>query len=317
MVDGGEVEDDEGAGQVDAGRGGTVEHPPQIAGHQTPELEGHLTTVGGQIGGRAPHRGGGRFVRHQHGVHDRRQRRGRTGVGHLGHGQLDGGAFTGKQDAPETGCRQRRQQLGPPPRGVVARGVTGRGAARRCGRGRGRVKRVQSDGAARSQRHRLDTPGPGQPAVLALGVHHPGPAAEHRLAPQIRFHESALAPPDLTEHDHVGVGEHAAPVEVEGVVGERPAEQVAAHHHAPAAQPRLRRERVGGTEMPGGGQVRRHSHETHPLRDRLRPGRAPAAGCRRRPVPGRRSNAEVPGRPGRPPAPPDRRPPRARRDRRR
>ena len=101
------------------------------------------------------------------------------------------------------------------------------------------VERVEPDRAARAQRHGLHPPGAGQRAVLTLGVHHPGPSPEHRQAPQIGLHERALAPADLPDHDHVGIGEEPAPVELEGVVGERRprAGRGPPGHRAPPARP--------------------------------------------------------------------------------
>ncbi len=79
------------------------------------------------------------------------------------------------------------------------------------------LSRIEPPGAA----PRVRPPGPGQRPVLPFGVHHPGPAPERGQAPQIGLHERALAPADLPDHDHVGVGEAPAAVELEGVVRER------------------------------------------------------------------------------------------------
>src|SRR6202044_1563668 len=74
---------------------------------------------------------------------------------------------------------------------------------------------------------------------------------EDGLAPQKRLDERALAPPDLTEDDHVRVGHHSRRVELERVEDERAAEQVVADHDAALPKPRLGDERVGSAEVPG------------------------------------------------------------------
>jgi hypothetical protein len=71
------------------------------------------------------------------------------------------------------------------------------------------------------------------------------------LPPQERLHEGALAAADLTEDDHVRIGDDARRVELERVEDERTAQEVVAYHHAPLAEARLRDERVGGAEVAG------------------------------------------------------------------
>src|ERR1019366_3048594 len=89
-----------------------------------------------------------------------------------------------------------------------------------------RIKRVESDRSAWTERHWSHTPGSGQVAVLALGINNPGPSPENGLAPEKRLDEGALAPADLPEDHHVGVGHHALGVELEGVEDEGPTEEV-------------------------------------------------------------------------------------------
>ena len=101
-------------------------------------------------------------------------------------------------------------------------------------------------------------PGLGQRTVLTLGVDHPGAAAEHGLAPEVGLHEGALAPADLPDDHHVGIGHHALSVEAERVVDERAAEEVAADEHPLVAEPGLgsptgRRRRDGGSWPRGPG----------------------------------------------------------------
>ena len=125
-----------------------------------------------------------------------------------------------------------------------------RPAARPRPGGRG-VQRVEPDRTARAQGHGTHAPGLGQRAVLALRVDHPGLAAEDGLAPEVGLHERALAPADLPEHHHVGIGHHALPVEDERVVDERAAEEVPPDEHAlvPEARPRS----PAGRRRPGAG----------------------------------------------------------------
>ena len=153
----------------------------------------------------------------------------------------------GPQVAAETGHGQGRGQDQAPAVGAVARPsrlVLG-------------VERVEADPAPGAERHRLHAPGLGQGPVLALGVHHPGVAAEHRLTPQVGLHERALAPADLPEHDGVRVGDDPVPVEDEGVVDERAAEHVAADEDPLVAEAGLGDQGIGGAQVAGGGHVGR------------------------------------------------------------
>ena len=122
---------------------------------------------------------------------------------------------------------------------------------------------LSADRAARAQRHGLHAPGARQRAVFAFGVDDPGPTPEDGETPQIGLDERALAPPDLSDHHHVGVGERARPVQLEGVIGERGPQQVPSHQHATAArgptdtetETGLAQKGVDGSEMSGGGLV--------------------------------------------------------------
>ena len=168
------------------------------------------------------------------------------------------GALAGRQPPAEARAGQGGEQLHPAaPRGVG----TGPGVTVVVGPG---IERIEADGTTGSQGHRSHAPRVGQVAVLALGVDHPGPATEHRLAPQEGLDERALAPTDLAEHDHVRVGHHAGRVELEGVEDERAAEQVVADHHATAAEARLGDERVGRAEVARGHLMGRQTGHALP-----------------------------------------------------
>ena len=117
------------------------------------------------------------------------------------------------------------------------------------------VQWVEPDGAAGPQCHRSHAPGGGQVAVLTLGVDHPGPAAEDGLAPEERLDEGALAPADLAEHHHVGIGHHPLGVELEGIEDERPAQQVVTDDDAPLPEPGFGNEGVGRAEVARGDLV--------------------------------------------------------------
>ena len=119
------------------------------------------------------------------------------------------------------------------------------------------VERVQANGTTGVQRHGPDAPCAGQVAVLALGIHHPRPAAEDRLPPEKGLDKGALAPADLAEDDHVRVRHHAGRVELEGIEHEGAAEQVVADDDAASTQSRLGDERVRRAEVARGDLVGR------------------------------------------------------------
>src|ERR1039457_272993 len=116
------------------------------------------------------------------------------------------------------------------------------------------------------QGHGFDSPGLGERRVLPFRIHHPRPAAEYRLTPQVRLHKGALAPTDLAEDDHVGIRQESASIELEGVVDEGTTEQVTSDEDAAPTEPGFGREGVGGTEMPGGGLVCGDAHEQKMVR---------------------------------------------------
>ncbi len=155
----------------------------------------------------------------------------------------------GTELATEAGHGQGRGQGGP-----VSAGTVLGGGARTPGLRPG-VERVEPHRAAGAKGHRTDAPGLGQGPVLALRVHHPGMAAEHRLAPQVGLHERTLAPADLTEHHGVGIGDHPVPVEDERVVDEGATQYVPADEHAMVAEPGLADQRIGRTQVTGGGDM--------------------------------------------------------------
>ena len=140
------------------------------------------------------------------------------------------------------------------------------------------IERVEPDGAPRPQSHRPHAPRRGQVPVLTLGIHHPGPATEDGLAPQEGLDERALAPADLPEDHHVGVGHHTLGVELEGVEDEGSTEEVVTDHHPSLAQPGLGNEGIGRPQIAGGDLVGGHSRS-----DRARHAKERSAA--RRPVP--------------------------------
>ncbi len=132
--------------------------------------------------------------------------------------------------------------------------TTGSGPDHGFGTGFG-VQRIQADGTARAQRHRGDTPRLGQGPVLPFRIDHPGMAPEDGLAPQVGLDEGALPPTDLAEHHHVGIGHHPLSVERERVVDEGTAEHVPTDEDALVPETGLAHQRIGGTEVPGGGHM--------------------------------------------------------------
>ena len=250
-IDRREVEDHEGAPERDAGGRLAVEHPAQVAADQSPQLERHLATVGRHLPGLRPNRARRGRARLQQRLDDtgERRRAGLVAAGRHGvDGQVEGAALTREERAPEAGRGQRGQKLAP--RSGHLLGV----------HPDGRVEGVQPDPTTGTERDRLAAPGAGQWPVLALGVDHPCPAAEHGLSPQVGLHERALAPADLAEHDHVGVGDRSGPVQLERVVREGATQQVPSHQHAAAAEAGLGGKRVGGPEMASGGLVGGERH---------------------------------------------------------
>ena len=234
VVEGGQVQHDERPVEVEPRRRGAVEHAAQVAGDQTPQFERDVASVLGQ--------------RARVGA----DRASRLGVGASRASTTSGSVGT---DAALLGTDPARQ-VDRHPLSAGSRSARGQAAAKRTeelafdGRRRprwtppvapraaGPFERIQSHRAAGSQGHRAAHPiAAASVAVLALGVDHPGPAPEDRLAPQIGLDEGALAPADLAEHDHVRVGHHPLLVELERVEDERPAEEVVADQDAATAQP--------------------------------------------------------------------------------
>ena len=145
-----------------------------------------------------------------------------TTAGRVGTGPSAWPLASAKSTATRSRGRRPRPRQARPARPAVRPG--GRPPSSAPGRAEGSAPGPGSSGLSRTappgRRATGGPPGVGQGAVLALGVDHPGPAAEHGLAPQVGLDEGALAPADLAEDDHVGVGEHPCGVQLEGVVDE-------------------------------------------------------------------------------------------------
>jgi hypothetical protein len=222
-----------------------VDQPAQFQRHIAAVLE--QGAARGAQGRRRAGRGGQERVDHRgHGRH-------LGPAGRVGQGRSQRGALAGHEAAPQAGTGQRGQEFELAPRRAPL------GLRHRAGGAGPGVQRVEADGPAGPQRHRPHAPGVGQVAVLALGVDDPGAPAEHRLAPQEALDEGALAPADLAEHHHVGVGHHPLGVQLEGVEDEGTAQQVVADHRAAMAQAGLGDERVGRAQVAGGDLVHGHS----------------------------------------------------------
>ena len=255
-----EIEHDQRGREVQARCGRPVEHAPQVAGDQPSQLERHVPAIleqGATLGaqGRRGGCGGCQQRLHHHA--------GRSGprpwrLCHRGgaHRGPERGPLAGQQVAAEAGAGQRGQQFQSTARRAV-------GAVQLVAVGAG-VERVEADGPAGSQRHRAHPPGIGQVAVLAFGVDHPRPATEHGLPPQKGLDEGALAPPDLAEDHHVGVGDHAGGVELERVVDEGPTQQVIADHRTSVTQAGLSDEGVGRPEVARGHLMGRDAPHCSP-----------------------------------------------------
>jgi hypothetical protein len=149
-------------------------------------------------------------------------------------------------------------------------------------------QRVQARGPAGLQAqddaaHRL-----GQRAVLALRVDVLEDAAEDALAERVCLRQRALAPAQLPDHDHVGVGEQPGGVEHPRVVDERAAVLVAADVDAACAQAGLGDGRVGRLNVRARGLVTapvRVASQPHQVRRRWlrtlpRPRASPRRSCR-------------------------------------
>ena len=229
------------------------------------------------------------------------KRRDTPGAAHSNEGQVDGDTLAGEQGPPQTGRRQRRKQLHLPTVGTD-RSLLGRPLDRRSSTVRrwidppasAGIEGVEPDRAAGTEGNGRHAPGRGQGAVLALRIHHPGPATEDRLAPEVRLDERALPPSDLSEHDHVGVADHALRVELERVIDERAAEEIMTHQDPAVPQAALRHQGIGGPEIPRRDLVGRHPrprsgtaqqpagpHQPNRCRERnLTTGHVPGGACR-------------------------------------
>ena len=179
----------------------------------------------------------------------------------------------GSRSRPEAGDGQRRGEGGPPHgrpvQGAVALPAV---AAQPVAAVSSGLSRTGPPGR-RETGHR--SPRFAQWPVLPFRIDHPGAAAEHGLAPQIRLDEAALAPADLADHHHVRVGHHAGPVQGERVVDERATQHVPPDEHARRAPGRPRppagRRRTDGGWWPRGRAGRAAVGRPSALTQRPRP----------------------------------------------
>ena len=253
----GQVEHDERPVESDARRRRPVEHAGQVALDQPPQLEGDLPPVGGQAGDVGVNGGRRRRIGHQQGVDDPGQGRPVRPAGGDGrHGQLGRGAL-----APAAAVRPRDAAASEHSSSPWRRTRRADRRRRRRRSGSSGLSRMPDPGAMRSG---IGAARRGQRPVLALRVDHPGLAAEDLLAPQEGLDEARLAPPDLAEDQHVGIGQHAGAVQLPRVVAERPAEQIPADVGAPTAEAALGHERIGGLEVGRGGPVGRRRRHASP-----------------------------------------------------
>ena len=208
VVDGGQVENDEGTAQTDARRSSRPSNIPWRSPATKPtKLEGHVSAVGGQCLRRGAH--GARPTARSAPAALRPPRA--MSVQSAGP-VVDAQASTPSATASSMAVRS----VGASVRPRLAAAKEASSSARR----RVTSSRPSPDGwrVQRVQPH----PHPGRsatgsiPQARARAPYSPfgsttqAPAAEHRLSPEVGLHERALAPADLAEHDHVGVGEDAA-----------------------------------------------------------------------------------------------------------
>ena len=245
-VESGQVEDDQRPGEIESSGRGRVEHPADVPVHETSQFEGDVAAVLEEVvepGAQRTRRVGTRCEQSLDHRGHRGHVRPRRGGGQC---RAQRRALAGQQAAAETRTGQRCQQLRPSARRTA---LAVDDTTRVLGP---RVERVEADGATRPQGHRPHAPRRGQVPVLALRVHHPRPAAEDGLAPQEGLDERALPPADLTEDDHVGIGDDPLRVQLEGVEDERTPEEVVPDHHPALAQAGLGDEWVRRAEIARG-----------------------------------------------------------------
>jgi hypothetical protein len=128
------------------------------------------------------------------------------------------------------------------------------------------VERVEPQLSPRSQSDHFSAAEARHRPVLPLGVHHHDAPPEHPLPETQRLHQCGLAAPQLTGDHHVGRGEHPLLVELERVVGERTAEQIAPDVGAAPAEAALRDERIRALQVRGGeamGPLTPHLNPRH------------------------------------------------------
>jgi hypothetical protein len=111
-----------------------------------------------------------------------------------------------------------------------------------------RGERVQPDRSAWAQLDDGAAERVSEGCVFAFDVDDSGDSAEDVLAVDQRLDQAGLGRPDVSDEDHVGIGELAA-IELPRVIDKGPAMQIAPHVHATGAQAALGHERVGGLQV--------------------------------------------------------------------
>ena len=219
-------------------------------------------------------------------------------LGGLTQGGVDGRPLTGPEVPAQAGHGQRRGQDHP--------------ARRRSARRSGSVRPprptsssvssgIEPDRTPGTQRHRLRRPRPGPAARTHPWGRPPRPGGRRPPAATGRTSRTSSCPGRSGRTPrHVGIGDHALAVEDEGVVDEGATQHVPSDQDTLVAQPGLADQRVGGTEVPGGGHVGRDPGGMR--RSRQAPSQGQASRRRRRPARRRGGGAR---------SGPDRRPARA------
>ena len=251
-----EIDDDDVRTQVDTGCRDAVEHPRELARDQPPQLEPDLATVGRQVAGPATDGPGRLGARREHRRNDGGERRGdRPAAGRV-ECELHRGVLGGTEAPAET---RRGEIADERDSRLCAARLVAVGAPRD-------LERVQPDGASRPKRDRIGAERPGERPVLALRVEDHDATTERRLAQQVALHEGALPPADLAEHEHVRVRDRPRPVQVERVVDEGTAEEVAPDQHAGSGKPTRRDAGIRRAELRRrrlvGGQLHSHPRPT-------------------------------------------------------
>ena len=264
-----EVEDEAGAGPVDVDGGGAVEHASQGTLEELLEAidDGFEPSAerGGLEAGALGHVGAGIPERP-----DKVFEGGRVDIGvEVVESPGERGVFEGFEVAAQHPGEQGGDQVGLAAGELVALvgGAEGSG-----------VEGVDAAGAARVELDDVEAERGGEGDVFAFGVEDGDPAAaagaveggvvgglgrvEDGQGPvEEALDEAGLAGAGLAGDEHVGVGDQAGLVGLEGVVGEAAAagEQVGAEVDAAVSEAGFGQERVRAAEVRGGGAVAGHT----------------------------------------------------------